>query len=326
MSFSTWELIQRMRILNMLWRITLALLIFLAGATTVAFLRYSSESSDRYAALLAGGEIAATEAGPIEYLLKGDQGPVLLFLHGTPGGYDQAPDADAGYRVLAPSRPGYLGTPIDTGRTPAEQARAYAQLLDALDIDSVVVMGASGGGPSALSFAATYPRRTIALIAIEAVSQSTPLPEVGPFRWDFLYWLALSTSLNLVGIEGIVAAQIPDPANQQRILADPDKTEQFTAVIWSIWPASRRAEGWQNDEHQFNHLELPIANITAPTLIIHGNADTNVPFSHGELLARQIPHARFHVVHGGDHMMPFSHSEEVEAAISEFLRETGIVQ
>lgn len=37
------------------------------------------------------------------------------------------------------------------------------------------------------------------------------------------------------------------------------------------------------------------------------------------MLVEQIPQAIFHVVEGGDHMMPFSHSEQVDAAIEEFL-------
>ena len=47
-----------------------------------------------------------------EYQLVGDSGPVLLFLHGTPGGYDQGTSVPE-VRVLTPSRPGYLRTPID---------------------------------------------------------------------------------------------------------------------------------------------------------------------------------------------------------------------
>jgi len=34
-------------------------------------------------------------------------------------------------RVIAPARPGYLGTPLSTGRTPREKADAMVALLDA---------------------------------------------------------------------------------------------------------------------------------------------------------------------------------------------------
>jgi pimeloyl-ACP methyl ester carboxylesterase len=43
----------------------------------------------------------------------------------------------ARYRLLAVSRPGYLGTPLSSGRDPREQADLFAALLDALGIDRV---------------------------------------------------------------------------------------------------------------------------------------------------------------------------------------------
>jgi len=36
-----------------------------------------------------GSSIANTSVGPIEYALQGE-GPVLLLIHGAPGGYDQS--------------------------------------------------------------------------------------------------------------------------------------------------------------------------------------------------------------------------------------------
>src|SRR5690606_25385515 len=84
------------------------------------------------------------------------------------------------------------------GRTPAEQATALAALLDALNIEKVIVMAASGGGPSGISFAAMYPQRTLGLITMAAVSQPmvVDVEESQPaiamlLQGDFLNWLAL---------------------------------------------------------------------------------------------------------------------------------------
>jgi pimeloyl-ACP methyl ester carboxylesterase len=60
---------------------------------------------------------ADTQQGAVEYAIEGD-GPPVLVVHGTPGGSDQALAmgrflAEAGLRVIAPSRPGYLDTPLD---------------------------------------------------------------------------------------------------------------------------------------------------------------------------------------------------------------------
>jgi pimeloyl-ACP methyl ester carboxylesterase len=292
--------------------------VVLVAALAIA-ISYQSWRSQHYDALVLGGEFTETEVGTIQYSLKGTEGPYLLFLHGTPGGYDQGLPEDREFISISPSRPGYIGTPLEVGRTPAEQAQSYAALLDKLNIESAIVVGASGGGPSAISFAAMFPERTIALIAIEAVSKVEEIQELPAFlSSDFLVWLAFSI-IDSLPDETVMEMMIPDPANRQMALDDPEKIATIRALSWSLWPPSLRDPGMNNDLMQFSDMSLPINRISAPTLIIHGTADTNVDLSHGELLATTIPNAEFHVIEGGDHLMPFTHEEEVQQAIARFL-------
>ena len=98
-----------------------------------------------------GSTVVQTACGPVEYVLSGE-GPVVIAQHGTPGGYDQtqifANDLiSAGFSVLCWSRPGYLRTPIESGRSLEEQADLMAALLDTLNIDKAGIFGVSGGGP-----------------------------------------------------------------------------------------------------------------------------------------------------------------------------------
>ena len=322
----------------MIKKIGLGLLALLILMTIVTFAFYSSFRSENLAALEAGSQIAETSEGPIEYQIVGDTGSVLLFLHGTPGGYDQGSamtevEGLEGFRILTPSRPGYLRTPLEVGQTPTAQAHAYAALLDSLSINSVIVVGASGGGPSAIAFASLYPNRTIALVALEAVSQPTILSEVQgePPYWaqlisesDFLNWAMLSLMSNLMDPEGMVSSIVPDPDNQQLIIEDPDKLAQMASLMWSSWPPSQRQEGTNNDLVQFETPGLSSTTITAPTLIIHGTEDVNVPYEQSQILAEQIPGSVLHTITGADHMMPFSHQEEVGAALTEFLNALDI--
>src|SRR3954467_7174861 len=104
-----------------------------------------------------------TASGVIEYADRGSGEPVLA-VHGTLGGWDQGLVAAEflrmnGYRIIAPSRPGYLGTPLSTGRTPAQQGDALAALLDVLAIDRIIVFALSGGGPAGYELAARHPHR-----------------------------------------------------------------------------------------------------------------------------------------------------------------------
>ncbi len=53
----------------------------------------------------------------------------MLVVHGSPGTYVQGLLMAElfranGFRVVAPSRPGYSGTPLSTGRSTADQADA----------------------------------------------------------------------------------------------------------------------------------------------------------------------------------------------------------
>ncbi|UCG02698.1 MAG: alpha/beta hydrolase, partial [Candidatus Heimdallarchaeota archaeon] len=108
------------------------------------------------------GEVMETAMGKIHYKLTGE-GPVLFFMHGGPGGIDQAYFLDdmveEGYYILTVSRPGYLRTPF-APYSYEEQVDQYIVLLDKLAIDKVVPMGYSAGGPLALNFANKYPERT----------------------------------------------------------------------------------------------------------------------------------------------------------------------
>jgi len=313
----------------MIKKISLGLLGLVVLTFGLAYLFYLEFRSEQLEALESGSQIADTSAGPIEYRLSGESGPILLFLHGTPGGYDQL-DEMSGFRFLAPSRPGYLRTPLSVGRSPTEQAHAYAALLETLNIESVVVMGASGGGPSSISFAALYPEKTLALVAMEAVSQSIPIedgPEMPAFmRSDFPMWAVLSIMKNFMGAEAILKLLVPDEAIRELILGDAEKTESVGSLLWSAWPISQREAGLLNDFEQFDILELPSGEVTVPTLIIHGTNDANVPFSQSEALADQVPGSILHVIEGGDHMMPFSHAEEIAVAIEQFLDSNNINQ
>ena len=64
--------------------------------------------------------IIDTKYGPVEYVVVGEGKPILA-IHGGGGGYDQGVVlyslfADAGYSIICPSRPGYLRTPLSSGK------------------------------------------------------------------------------------------------------------------------------------------------------------------------------------------------------------------
>jgi pimeloyl-ACP methyl ester carboxylesterase len=110
----------------------------------------------------------ASPFGTIEYAERGEGDPVLV-LHGIFGGFDAAyltvdPWIGDGFHVVAPSRFGCLGSSLPPNATVADQADAYAVLLDALGIRQAAVVGFSAGTVSAMQFGLRHPGRTTALV------------------------------------------------------------------------------------------------------------------------------------------------------------------
>lgn len=77
------------------------------------------------------------------------------------------------------------------------------------------------------------------------------------------------------------------------------------------------AASWIADVRE--DLSSEIARIEAPTLLIWGDSDPISPLAVGHRLLELLPHARLHVVKGGDHDLATSHVDEVAQVISDHL-------
>jgi pimeloyl-ACP methyl ester carboxylesterase len=66
-----------------------------------------------------------------------------------------------------------------------------------------------------------------------------------------------------------------------------------------------------------------LAAVHAPTLVVLGENDPLVPRSHGEEVARLLPHARLHVLAGAGHVPMSDRPEEFSHELLRFLAEDG---
>jgi pimeloyl-ACP methyl ester carboxylesterase len=229
----------------------------------------------------------------------------MLIVHGAGGGYDQgeyfAKLIGGNYRWIAPSRFGFLGSPVPDEANSAQQADAYACLLDALGIDRVGVVGVSMGGPSSLLFALRHPQRTTSLVMISAASHAIPpRPAIlatvfKVFLNDFVYWsmVKLSPSGLLVGL-GV-------PMEVQKQLS-PQEVAQLNAFLESIEPMGARQNGQNLEQHMSEYDAQQIRNIQVPTLVLHARDDTLVTFEQGEFTANNIPGAQLIPMEKGGHL------------------------
>lgn len=85
------------------------------------------------------------------------------------------------------------------------------------------------------------------------------------------------------------------------------------------WYELRKA-GYENDVTQLLHLQhLPLECIAVPTLLLHGNADNNVPIEYAKFAVSRIPYAQLAIDEGGDHDFFMKHKERVIPIIEEFV-------
>ena len=271
--------------------------------------------------LLRKSRFFVTSRGNIEFIFKGNNGPVLLYIHGSPGGCDQNIEPAQKYRVLTPSRPGYRRTDISVGKTPEQQADSFKALLDTLEIDKVFIMGVSGGGPSSMHFAAKYPEKTLGLILFEAVSFSQDFikkDEALINSWDFKLFIQL-LFMTSFGNERLAKMMLPNEKNRLRLLEKKENIVLLKKTIWSIWPMSIRRLGIKNDYKQFTNLNIPYDKISSPVLILHGDEDINVDIEHARHANKAINNSSLYILGEADHMMHATHPEEIEKQIESFI-------
>lgn len=309
------------------------------AAKLTGFIRWKHDHVEQ---LTAGSAVIDTAKGPVEYALAGEAGPVLAVNHGGPGGYDQAlivgrPFVGQGYRVLAWSRPGYLRTPISAGRTLTEQADVLAALMDALGIDRAAVMGASAGGPVTLAMGYTHPERVAALIVecgvalqygqdfsrTQKVFERLMFNDPAIWLYDIYDRLAPESTLrSFIKMESTLDKEQVE-ALIKSVEADPPRAAYLGEMIGTMSPISLRKDGLDNDLTQLAAIrELPLEGIKAPTLVVHGDHDADVPLAHAQHVAAKVAGAELMVIPGAFHLLAMSdQAPEIAARELAFLRQ-----
>lgn len=257
-------------------------------------------------------QLVETDCGPIEAAIRGEGEPVLV-IHGISGGFDQGLGISEsflgdGYKVIAPSRFGYLGTPMPANATPASQADAYVCLLDALRLEKVTVMANSAGGTSAIQMALRHPDRVKALIFI-----STAAPTIGEyitlppkpviqfvFNSDFLMWGITTHFQQLMKPAMGVPESYP--------LSDMEKV-QVSDTIRSVLPIKLRTAGFVFDMFTSNvdmdqhPADYPMESVSVPTLIVHAVDDSLASYENAKAMAERMPNAKLFSPPSGGHLL-----------------------
>lgn len=311
-------------------KLTLAIIAGAAVATASVGHAYRSDLAAARARVAQGSRVLRTRAGLIELGESEGQRP-LLMIHGTGGGFDQGllfaqRLIAAGWKVIAPSRFGYLRSPFPLDASSEAQADAFAALLDELGIERLPVLGGSAGALSAIQFALRHPARCSALVPIVPASHvpgRAATPAAAPratqvlealLRSDFLFW----SGIKLAPAMMIGALLATDPAVVQRVSAE--EQARVRRILWQILPVSDRAAGLLNDAKLASHpAPMPLERIRVPTLAVSVQDDRFGTFAAAQHIAATVPGARLLSYATGGHVWA-GHDLELFAQVDAFLR------
>jgi 2-hydroxy-6-oxonona-2,4-dienedioate hydrolase len=312
-----------------IWIAAGALLVAAIGFT---YYHYRQDVDAARARIATGSKIAQTLCGAIEYADAGS-GPAVLVVHGAGGGFDQgmlfAPMLnEAGYRVIAPSRFGYLGARLPDDASPMAQADDHACLLDALNVKRVVIIGVSAGAPSTMQFCLRHPQRCAAMVLLVPLAFSPDTVEQTParvtptteaiinflLRSDFIFWSGITLAPDTM-TRTILGTP---PADVHR--APPDEQARMRDMLHAILPIAERATGLWNESKVVAAMKrYDLERIAAPTLIVSVENDLYGTYRSSRYTADHIPGARFVGYPTGGHMW-VEHQQDVWSELREFLR------
>ena len=316
---------------------TRLILLFLAGvlvsALLVAGFAYRRDMVIAKAASNAPSQLLDSPHGAIEYADSG-RGPPVLMIHGSGGGFDQglaiaAPLTAAGFRVVAPSRFGYLRSTMPADASSERQADAFAFLLDSLGIEQATVIGGSAGALSAIQFAIRHPARCRALVLVVPASHAPDRPagtNAAPAAWpvieaalgsDLLFWTAIRTA------PGFMTRMVL--ATNPALLEAAGEAERARVrdMLFHVLPVSRRTQGLMMDMATAGDPpSYPLETIACPVLAISAEDDLYGTAASARHIAAEAPDARLMIHEDGGHML-VGHQEEIWSAIRTFVAGTS---
>lgn len=236
----------------------------------------------------------------------------LVLLHPYPadaGFWDPFRAALGGERpVLTPNAPGFGGANPQSGWTIADLADAVAEMITTASPDGTAdVMGLSMGGYAALALAVRHPAVCHALVLADtradgddATARAGRAAGIAAVRDGnaAAYLDSLLPKLVAPDADAATLAALDAVARRQ----PPDAL--IGALIALEGRPDRRAE---------------LAGITAPALVIVGEADAVTPPHLARELAEGIPGARLAVVAGAGHLSALERPAEVAAEVRAFI-------
>jgi len=239
-------------------------------------------------------QVIKTIKGTIEYSLAGTGIPIL-FVH---GGHSSCNETlfhkgfdTKRFCLITPSRPGYGKTPLSNIFSPKDTAELFITLLDELKLKTVIVVGISAGGLTAIELTSNFPDRVKKLILISAVTKRWMTekdntyqkakklfsPTFEKYSWG-LFQLFYSLFPRLMANTMFKELSSIQPTNI---------TNDEVAELHTMIKLQRSKKGFVNDLDQDIEQNI-IREIICPTIILHSLNDNSVNIEQANYAHTQI--------------------------------------
>ncbi len=285
---------------------------------------YSGENKelDESARKSAGGSFIALTDGITHYELGGpENGKPLVLVHGFSVPYfifDPTFDflTKAGFRVL---RYDLIGRGFSDRPQTAYDVHLFVRqlrdLLNALHLTRVSLLGLSMGGVIAATFVNQHPQVVDKFILIDPAGAKrvklSPLLEA--LKMPLFGDLAFGLFGNAALVKGI-ASDVFDPKLVDHFQAQYKIQMQYKGFKQAILSTMRGKM-----LESFSETYASVGKMKKPTLLIWGKNDTTTPFENSAEILKAMPHAEFHAIENCGHIPHYEKPEIVNRVLLEFL-------
>ncbi|GAA5436951.1 alpha/beta fold hydrolase [Deinococcus aquaticus] len=259
------------------------------------------------------------------YETYGEGRPVVL-IHGWPLSgrmWEGQIDAlrHAGYQVISYDRRGFgQSGKTATGYTYDVFASDLKDLLEALNLNDVTVVGFSMGGGEVSRYAGLFGTqylRSAALISSVApyLLKTTDNPDGGMAEADVEGMVQKVAANRPQFLAGFTKNFLNWDENGSKL---GDEFLDFTASLY--FQASPVATQECVRAFAMTDFRADLAKLTVPLLVVHGDADQIVPLeASGQRVPQYQPNAELHVMKGAPHGLNATHAEEFNKLLLDFV-------
>ena len=218
---------------------------------------------------------------------------------------------ERGWRVLAPDMPGHGDSTFDpSNHTVDAIARSYLELLEAIGLRRVVLVGISMGGYLALRMWARKPHAIAALVLSNTKAESDS-PEIVARR------RAQIASIDRDGVAEFIRTGAPKRLSPHTLDHRPWVLDAITMMNFTVSAkanaATLEAMAARADD------TATLATVTVPTLVTAGGDDAFIPKGSAAILRDGISGARLHTIEATGHVSNLENPTEYNRVLDEFL-------